>query len=78
MDSLRKAGLLPSRRRRVSFKSWSERLTAYAGGEALRGELPYWQEQLKAGGLAELPRDHAVESGFNRDTAALRCGSTGR
>jgi amino acid adenylation domain-containing protein/non-ribosomal peptide synthase protein (TIGR01720 family) len=56
----------------ASFKTWALRVQAFAGSEALRSELPYWQAlQAQAevrGGARALLSDVEVEEAADADT----------
>jgi amino acid adenylation domain-containing protein/non-ribosomal peptide synthase protein (TIGR01720 family) len=47
-----------------SFKRWAEQLSDYAGSEALRAELDYWQAQAEP--IPPLPRDLPGSAAENR------------
>ena len=47
--------------RTTSWKSWSEQLTQFAAGEALRREIAYWRQQV-SGEVVPLPWKHHGEN----------------
>jgi amino acid adenylation domain-containing protein/non-ribosomal peptide synthase protein (TIGR01720 family)/FkbM family methyltransferase len=51
----------------ISFKQWSERLAEYARSERLREELPFWEDERRAG-ARHLPVD--FEGGANTRESA--------
>ncbi|AMB83791.1 hypothetical protein AWM79_00065 [Pseudomonas agarici] len=54
-----------------SFKVWAERLQAYAQGEVLQTELPYWRRQLDEG-ARELPCERPRGSLQSRYAVVVR------
>ncbi|MFC0210898.1 non-ribosomal peptide synthase/polyketide synthase [Paenibacillus chartarius] len=53
-----------------SFRTWAERLSAYAVSPAMEAERTYW-EQLAAADCEPLPRDFAQEHALMRDSEAI-------
>ena len=53
-----------------SFKTWSQRLSAYAAGEEILGELPYWMDVNNAD-IKDVPLDFNNTSNLFGNSASL-------
>ncbi len=53
-----------------SFKTWSEKLSAYANSKSFLKEKPYWAE-LESTKVPEIPKDFSVDDNFIKDSMSL-------
>ena len=66
-QQLSETGAIKPTQKTISFKQWAERLTTYAGSEAIRQELAYWSAEDRQS-VSALPKDNPM--GANTEESA--------